>query len=181
MSGNSAEHLTELRNAILRAFPDVVFDGQITPHDGEWPDEPKEEDLIEGQPIYGDEMLLYEGLKGHKWSEIPRDFLQGMSGDYVLLTSEALAAFIAAWLMRSLEDLTGDNDIRQIFIYALSPRDEAEGKEFTISLLRAFNPGQLAVLRLLLNEFSQSESSSFVRQRAHYAVKFIDSLSIGPQ
>ena len=38
------KHLTDLQNAILRAFPDVVFDGQITPHDGEWPDEVNSEE-----------------------------------------------------------------------------------------------------------------------------------------
>jgi hypothetical protein len=43
-------------------FP-IPFDGPITPHDGEWPDEATEDELIEGQPIYGDEMFLYEGLK----------------------------------------------------------------------------------------------------------------------
>lgn len=67
MGKDNDTHLTDLRNAILRAFPDVVFDGRITTHDGEWPDEVTEETAIyEGQVIYGDEMLLYEGLKGHR-------------------------------------------------------------------------------------------------------------------
>lgn len=168
-----------MQNAILRAFPDVVFDGQITPHDGEWPDEVTEETAIyEGQVIYGDEMLLHEGLKGNKWSDIPREFIQGMAIDFVLLTSEALVAFIAAWLMRSLENLTGKNDVRTHFINMFS-HDRDEDKDFTISLLRAFNPEQLAVLRLLFAEFSKSEPSSFVREDAHNAVKFIDRLSIG--
>ena len=173
--------MTDLKNAILRAFPDVVFDGQITPHDGEWPDEVTEETAIyEGQVIYGDEMLLYEGLKGHKWSDIPREFIEGMATDFVLLTSEALVAFIAAWLMRSLENFAGNNDVRSDFINMLSPNRE-ESKELTIALLRAFNPEQLAVLRLLLMEFSKSESSSFVRDHAHIAVKLIESLSIDPE
>ena len=173
--------MTDLKNAILRAFPDVVFDGQITPHDGEWPDEVTEETAIyEGQVIYGDEMLLYEGLKGHKWSDIPREFIEGMATDFVLLTSEALVAFIAAWLMRSLENFAGKNDVRSDFINMLSPNRE-ESKELTIALLRAFNPEQLAVLRLLLMEFSKSESSSFVRDHAHNAVKLIESLSIDPE
>ncbi|HET9281618.1 MAG TPA: hypothetical protein VFR24_06615 [Candidatus Angelobacter sp.] len=169
------EHLTDLQNAILRAFPDVVFEGQITPHDGEWPNEPTEEDFCEGQVIYGDEMLLYEGLKGQKWSDIPREFIQGMATDYVLLTSEALVAFIAAWLMRSLENLTGNNDVRDHFIFTFSS-DREESKKLTIDLLHAFNPEQLAVLRLLLVEFSKSEPSSFVREHAQNAVRFIDSL-----
>jgi hypothetical protein len=171
MNRDNDEHLTDLQNAILRAFPDVVFDGQITPHDGAWPHEPTEEDAI-----YGDEMVLYEGLKGNKWSDIPRHFIQGMATDFVLLTSEALVAFIAAWLMCSLENLTGENDVRKYFIYTFGRKDETQNKDFTISLLRAFNPDQFAVLRLLLTEFSQSESSSFVRDYAHNAVKFIDSL-----
>jgi hypothetical protein len=175
------EHLTDLQNAILHAFPDVVFDGQITRHDGEWPDEVTEETAIyEGQVMYGDEMLLYEGLKGHKWSDIPREFIEGMVMDFVLLTSEALAAFIAAWMMRSLENLAGKNNVRGYFINMLSP-DREESKELTIALLRAFNPEQLAVLRLFFVELSKSESSSFDREHAHNAVKFIDSLSIGPE
>lgn len=91
--------LTDLQNAILRAFPDVVFDGQITSHDGAWPHEPTEEGAI-----YGDEKLLYEGLKGHKWSDIPRQFIQRMATDFVLLTSEALEPwmphpFARSWLL----------------------------------------------------------------------------------
>ncbi len=173
------KHLTDLQNAILRAFPDVVFDGQITPHDGEWPDEVTEETAIyEGQVIYGDEMLLYEGLKGHKWSDIPREFIEGMVIDFVLLTSEALVAFIAAWLMRSLENFAGKNDVRGDFISMLSP-DREESKELTIDLLRAFNPEQLAVLRLFFVEFSKNESSKDVREDALNAAKFIDSLSAG--
>jgi hypothetical protein len=112
MGKDNDKHLTDLQNAILRAFPDVVFEGQITPHDGEWPSELTENAIYDGQVIYGDEMLLHEGLKGHKWSDIPREFIQGMAIDFVLLTSEALVAFIAAWLMRSLENLTGKNDVR---------------------------------------------------------------------
>jgi hypothetical protein len=180
-SMDTDEHLTDLRNAILRAFPDVVFDGQITPYDGEWPDEVTEENAIyDGQVIYGDEMLLYEGLKGHKWSDIPREFIQGMAIDFVLLTSEALVAFIAAWLMRSLENLAGESDVRDLFISTFSP-DREESRELTIDLLRAFNPEQLAVLRLFFVEFSKSESSKYVREDALNAVKVLDSLSIGPE
>jgi hypothetical protein len=173
--------LTDLQNAILRAFPDVVLDGKITPHNGEWPNDLIESAIYEGQVIYGDEKILYEGLKGHKWSDISRQFIEGMAIDFVLLTSEALVAFIAAWLMRSLENLTGENDVRNYFIYTFGLNKDEQSKNFTISLLRAFNPEQLAVLRLLFAEFSKSEPSSFVREHAHNAVKFIDRLSIGPE
>jgi hypothetical protein len=45
---DTGEHLTDLKNAILRAFPDVVFDGQITPHDGEWPNDLTESAYLRG-------------------------------------------------------------------------------------------------------------------------------------
>jgi hypothetical protein len=99
-----------------------------------------------------------------------------MTDEYVLLTSEALVAFIAAWLMCSLENLAGENHVRDLFIYKFSS-DREESKELTIDLLRAFNPEQLAVLRLFFVESSKNESSKYVREDALNAGKFIDSLS----
>src|SRR6267142_973174 len=173
MNIDNDEHLTDLKNAILRAFPDVVFEGKITRHDGAWLPE-----LTEENAIHDDDMFLYEALKGHKWSDIPRQFLYDMAGAFVLLTSEALIAFMGAWLMCSLENLTGQNDVREYFIYTFGRKNEAQIKDFTISLLRAFNPEQLAVLCLLLAEFSKIESSNFVREHAHNAVKLIESLNL---
>lgn len=172
------ERLTHLQNAILRAFPDVVFDGPITHHDGEWPEDIPENRIYDGQVLYGDEMFLYEELKGHKWSEVSGEFLQGMATDFVLLTSEALVAYIAAWMMRSLENFTGENDVRSDFINMLSLERE-ESKEFTINLLRAFNPEQLAALRLFFVESSTSDPVGYVREWALNAVKFLDGLNTG--
>ncbi|HEY2391858.1 MAG TPA: hypothetical protein VGK22_11855 [Candidatus Angelobacter sp.] len=170
------ERLAHLQNAILRSFPDVVFDGPITHHDGEWPEDIPENRIYEGQVLYGDEMILYENLKGHKWSDISRQFIEGMAFDLVLLTSEALVAFIAAWLMCSLENLKGKNDVRSDFIYMITP---AEDKDLMVNLLRAFKPEQLAVLRLLLVEFSKSDSSDYVREHALNGIKFVGGLSTG--
>jgi hypothetical protein len=36
MSIDDDQHLSDLKNAILRAFPDVVFEGKLTRHDGAW-------------------------------------------------------------------------------------------------------------------------------------------------
>lgn len=176
MGKDNDKHLTDFKNAILCAFPDVVFEGKITRHDGAWLPE-----LTEENAIHDDDMFLYETLKGHKWSDIPRQFLYDMAGGFVLLTNEALIAFMGAWLMCSLENLTGQNDVREYFIYTFGRKNEGQIKDFTIGMLRAFNPAQLAVLRLLLMEFSKSESSSFVRENADNAVKFIDSLRSGTE
>ena len=74
MDKDNDKHLTELQKAILRAFPDTIFDGQSTPHDGEWPNDLKENAIYEGQVVYGDEKILYEGLKGQKWRDISQQF-----------------------------------------------------------------------------------------------------------
>jgi hypothetical protein len=177
MSSNSPtvkgrdERLTALRSAILSAFPDFVYEGKITRHDGEWLPE-----LTEENAIHDDDKLLYEALNGHKWSDIPQQFLYEMPGDFVLLIDEALVAFIGAWLMCSLENLQRENDVREYFVYTFGRKDETQTKDFSVGLLRAFNPQQLAVVRLLLVEFSQSESSRFVREYALEAVKLIDHL-----
>jgi hypothetical protein len=68
-----------------------VFEGKITRHDGAWLPE-----LTEENAIHDDDMFLYEALTGHKWSDIPRRFLYDMAGAFVLLTNEALIAFMAA-------------------------------------------------------------------------------------
>lgn len=175
MSIDDDQLLNDLKNAILRAFPDVLFEGKITRHDGAWLPE-----LAEENAIHDDDMFLYEALKGHKWSDIPRQFLYDIPDGFVLLTKEALIAFMGAWLMCSLENLTGENGVREYFIYTFGRKKEGESKDFTIGLLRAFNPEQLAVLRLLLMEFSKSEPSNFVREHAHNAIKLIES-SIAPE
>lgn len=74
MDKDNDKHLTELQKAILRAFPDTIFDGQSTPHDGEWPNDLTENAIYEGQVVYGDEKILYEGLKGQKWRDISQQF-----------------------------------------------------------------------------------------------------------
>lgn len=174
MGQDNDEHLNSLKNAILSAFPDVVFEGKITRHDGAWLPE-----LTEDNAIHDDDMFLYEALKGHKWSDIPRQFLYDMPDGFVLLTSEALIAFMGAWLTCSLENLTGQNDVREYVIYTFGRKEEGENKDFTRGMLRAFNQEQLAVLRSLLTEFSQSESSNFVREHADNAVSLIESLTTG--
>lgn len=172
MSIDDDQQLRDLKTAILRAFPDVVFEGKVTRHDRAWVPE-----LTEENAIHDDDMFLYEALKGHKWRDIPRQFLYDMPDGFVLLTNEALIAFMGAWLMCSVENLTGENGVREHFIYTFGRKEDGQSKDFTIGLLRAFNPEQFAVLRLLLAEFSKRESSNFVREHAHNALKLIESLS----
>jgi hypothetical protein len=162
------ERLTALRDAIVRAFPSVPFQGQVTHHDGAWLP-----DLTEKNAIHDDDMFLYEALHGRKWSDVPRDFVYAMPGEFVLLTNEALVAFLASWLVRSLENMDGENEVRERFVYAFSPIGTT--KDSRVKRFRALNFDQRALVRSLLAEFSQRERSEFLRRHAASAIELIDS------
>jgi hypothetical protein len=179
MSGNSFEgigideRLTALRDSIVRVFPSIPYTGQVTPHDGAWLPE-----LTEENAIHDDDMLLYEALHGRKWSDVPRDFIYAMAGDFVLLTDEALVAFLAAWLVRSLENIDGKNWVREMFVYSFSPIGTMPTRDLIVKHLRALNLDQRALVRALLVEFGQRERSEFIRRHAASAVELIDSLNL---
>lgn len=163
-----------LREAIRRSFPAVPYEGKVTPHDGEWLPE-----LTEENAILDDDKFLYEGLKGRKWTEIPRQLLNDLPDDLPLLTDGAFVAFLAAWLLQSLENLEGNNDVRNFLVYNFSPNTEMvpDMTWFKKSRIRILNSHQRLVVRSLLVEFTERESSEFVKKRAAKAVELIDSLS----
>ena len=178
MSGNSFEgfgtdeRLTALRDSIVRVFPAIPYEGQVTHHDGAWLPE-----LTEENAIHDDDMFLYEALLGRKWSDVPRDFIYAMAGDWVLLTDEALVAFLAAWLVRSLENIDGENDVREMLVYAFSPIGTMPTRDFIVKRLRALNLDQRALVRALLVEFGQRERSEYIRSHAASAVELIDNFN----
>ena len=179
MSGNSFEgfgtdeRLTALRDSIVRVFPAIPYEGQVTHHDGAWLPE-----LTEENAIHDDDMFLYEALLGRKWSDVPRDFIYAMAGDWVLLTDEALVAFLAAWLVRSLENIDGENDVRESFVYAFSPSGVTPTRDFIAKRLNALNFEQRGLVRSLLVEFGQRARTGFIRRHAASAVELIDSLNL---
>jgi hypothetical protein len=164
------ERITALRDAIRRAFPEVTYTGKVTRHDGAWLPE-----LTEENAIHDDDMFLYEGLTGKKWTEISKQLLHDFPDGFVLLTDEALVAFLAAWLIRSLDHIDGENPVREFFVYAFSP-GESSTADLKISLLRALNTEQRSAVRSLLAEFAQREPSEFIREHAASAVQMLDSL-----
>lgn len=163
------DKISHLRMAIQRAFPAVPYTGSITRHDGAWLPE-----LTEENAIHDDDEFLCEALKGRKWTDVPKDFLYAMPGDFVLLTEQALVAFLAAWLMSSLENIEGDNLVRECLVYAFSPTGVTPTADFIRTHLRALSPEQQAVVRSLLEEFSRAEHSDYIRKQATDAVEFID-------
>jgi hypothetical protein len=167
------ERLSALRDSIVRVFPSIPFEGQVTYHDGAWLPE-----LTEKNAIHDDDKFLYEALSGRKWSDVSRDFVYAMPGEFVLLTDEALIAFLAAWLVHSLENFDGRNEVREMFVYAFSPIGTT--RDSRVKRLRALNFDQRALVRSLLVEFGQRERSDFIRRHAASAVELIDSFDLSP-
>jgi hypothetical protein len=101
-----------LRQAITLAFPPAVFLGVVTPADNEdWAEE------------IDDDLDLRDNLGSRAWNELAAQFIDRQAGGLPLLTPEAFAAFLPAWLMRSLDGLSGDNKVREFTVYEFCRTD----------------------------------------------------------
>lgn len=165
------ERITLLRNAIRRSFPVVAYEGRITNCDGAWLPE-----LTEENAIHDDDKIVYEALTGRTWPDIPKEFLRKEPDGFVLLTNEALVAYLAAWLMCALDDMDGENIVREFVIYSFSPSHDQQ-PDMTpekIRKLRLLNSEQRATVRSLLAQFGELEPSSFLRRFSISALELID-------
>jgi hypothetical protein len=165
----ASERLAALRESVPRVFPLVAYHGPVTPYDGDWLAGLTEENAFLEEYIW-----LYEALHGRQWSEVPKDVVCAIPSELSFLTSEAVAAFLPAWILCSLENITGKNEVREHFIYTFSPAGDAGLTDFQLGRLRALSPDQRSLLRALLVEFAHVEPSEFLRDHAAATVKFID-------
>jgi len=169
----SDERLAALRELILRSFPAEPYTGKVTPNDGAWLPE-----LTEENAILDDDKFLYEALNGRKWTEILTNFIYGQPGGLALLTDEAFTSFLPAWLLCSLENIDGQNEVRNFVVYTFSPRRDLipDMTWFKTNRIRILNPRQRLSVRSLLAEFAERETSSYLRKLASQAIALIDSL-----
>jgi len=82
-----------VRQRLIRAFPPRPFGGLVSTHD----------ECDEG-------IALRQELCGKRWDEVPPEFVDFNSGSLPLLESDALVAFLPAWLLRSMETV-GDESV----------------------------------------------------------------------
>jgi hypothetical protein len=169
--GFEDERVRALRDAILNSFPGVAVEGKITNCDGAWL--PR---LTRENAIHEDDKLVYEALTGRTWSDIPKQFLREEPDGFVLLTDEAFVAYLAAWLVCALDDMDGENIVREFVIYSFSPsqKQQPDMTPEKIRRLRLMNSEQRATVRSLLAEFAGRERSFFIRRFATNAVGLID-------
>ena len=143
-----------LREAIRCSFPDEPYIGKVTPNDDQLDDPELDEDKD-----------LRDALNGRRWTEVPAKLLHDLPDGYVLLTDEAFVAFLPAWLMRSLEHMDEENEVRNFIVYSFS---------HTMRQFRVLNPGQQRTVRSILAEFTQRGTCASVGKRATEAVALVD-------
>jgi hypothetical protein len=167
------KRIAALRESIRRAFPADVYTGKVTPYDNELSFE-----LREDQAILDEDQDLFRALKGRRWTEVPKQLLESLPDGYVLLSDEAFAVFLPAWLCRALDDIDGENEVRNFVVYAFSPRHDMvpDMRDHKVHRLQLLNPEQRRVVRSLLVEFAERGTPPFVRALATKAVTLIDSL-----
>jgi hypothetical protein len=165
--------IVELAESVRRSFPAVRYLGKVTSHDGEWLPA-----LTEENAILEDDRALYEGLSGRTWTEIPPRLINDVPDGLPLLTDEAFVAFVPAWLARSLENIDGENEVRNFIVFTFSPRPDMvpDMTQFITNRIRILSPQQRLTVRSLLAEFANSERSGSIRADAARAVKLIDTV-----
>jgi hypothetical protein len=132
------DELHRVRNEIRAAFPSTQYYGPITACDC---DECKE---------------IREELCNKRWDEIPTAFLDQTCSP-TLLTPEAFHAFVAAYMIRGLDDLIGDRLVLEFTLYSLCPDlepDDETAKQVKETRLREraklMIPAQVQAIRSFL-------------------------------
>ncbi len=167
IEGGENVRIAELRESIRRAFPAQAYSGRVTSYDDELDDPDRDE-----------EKYLYEALKGRKWIDVPQQIIGDLPDGYVLLTQEAFEAFVAAWLLRSLENIDREDEVRDFVIYTFSPKHDKvpDTTEYVLDRVRALNPEQRHVLHSVLAEFAARDKSTFRRKLASAGAGLLDAL-----
>jgi hypothetical protein len=141
-----------LRDSIRSAFPAEKYSGQVTPADGAF------------TPELDDDEALFKASSGRHWTDLDQCFLHAQPDGFELLTDAAYRAFLAAWLMYSLENMNSENEVRNFVLYAFS---------ITAQRLRALNQDQRQTVRSLLAYFKQRESNRFLRNCAEEGIAIL--------
>lgn len=148
---------------IRKSFPSETYNGLVTTMDGQW------------TPELDEERALCEELNSKRWTDIQDKVVKKFPDGFLLLTIDAYRAFFPAWLMRSLENLRGENEVRNFVIYSfLATSSETPFlMEWRMNRLRIFSSDQRMTLRLLLVEFAKHDPSSYNRECAEKALALI--------
>jgi hypothetical protein len=163
--------VTALWRAIQAAFPPTVFQGAVTPADEEqWAEE------------IDDDLDLRDNLRGRTWKEVPDEIIDRQAGGLPLLTPEAFAAFLPAWLVRSLDRLDAENEVREFTVYQFcrlgrpsEPQELALLDAHTLARFDQLNTAQVTVLCEFLSLAGMRERDRYIRESAQEALLNVSS------
>ena len=155
-----------LSERIIRAFPPVHQRGPILAggDKGPWTLEQfHEEDLL-------------NHLKGGFWTQVPPEIIARHLGDFVLLTADAFATYVPAWLLYALYN---DNQGAEFIAHTFTPQ-EADGsrkiRPLSVEMFRALTPLQRSALRDFLIFLSEFHPDDYIADRAAAAVDAVADL-----
>ena len=158
--------LEPLHEMVFASFPPVTYYGTVVAggDDGPWPgDETDDEDL-------------FRMLKQRRWTDIPADFINRHLGAFVLLTAQAFATFIPAWLIFSLEhNFKG----AEFVVFTFGPQDldaPTHIRPLSVEMFRVLTPLQRRTLHLFLQATAAHLATSPLGNHALVASDTVDSL-----
>ena len=146
-----------LQKRIEDAFGDMPFNGPITSVDG-----------MENEEL-DEQRLLYAELHAKRWRDISPDFIKAYPDGVVLLSDDAYAAFLPAWILCALED----EKVRELLIYQFSPETPSDRIHHRVLQLTTTQRG--ALLEFLTYCISL-EASHHIKEAARKAVVFVSRL-----
>jgi hypothetical protein len=146
-----------LRDAIRSAFPPSPFYGRVTD--------------CECEECSG----IARTLAGKSWDEVPAEFIDSTCSP-VLLTPAAFQAFVAAWLVRSLDFPDRRSAVVEFTVYSLCPPDPDDGgsAERVRALAALMDSRRVAAIRDFLS-FVRRTEGEWIEE---FVVRALDSVWI---
>jgi hypothetical protein len=141
---------------IRSAFPDFVYSGPITSADGKTGED------------YDETEALYNELYGKSWSEISVPFIRGYADGLFLLTVEAFAAYLPAWLIEGI----ADPQVGEVMVYTFCP-EHGKDRQRMDSRMERLNSMQKEALSAFLAYCYQTNSSKYLRDCAEQALAYV--------
>jgi hypothetical protein len=147
---------------MLDAFPPQPFHGVVSTHD----------ECDEG-------IALRRELTGKQWDEVPAEFVDQNSGSLPLLESDALVAFLPAWLLRAIEDFNPASLVLEFTLYFLSPGSEDDGWNENAIAKRVglFNDAQKTLIAEFLQDIALNKELAIYHPYAEHGLKWWDAKS----